>query len=116
MESPREDPPPPLDALLDPERTDGIILLTGCRRSPLIAALDSSVAEGEALARRMVAAFGADRVLVELQDNRVKGDGARLRALGALADRLGIPVVRHRQRPLPLPRAAPPPGRAGRDP
>ena len=93
MESPREDPRLPLDALLDPERTDGIILLTGCRRSPLIAALDSSVAEGEALARRMVAAFGADRVFVELQDNRVKGDGARLRALGALADRLGIPVV-----------------------
>ena len=93
MESPREDPHLPLDTLLDPERTDGLILLTGCRRSPLAAALDSSVAEGEALARRLVAAFGEEQVFVELQNNQVRGDGARLRALGALADRLDIPVV-----------------------
>ena len=93
MESPREDPRLPLDALLDPARTEGIILLTGCRKSPLLAALDSSVAEGEALARRMVEVFGVGGVFVELQDNQVKGDGARMRALGALADRLGIPVV-----------------------
>ena len=94
MESPREDPRLPLDTLLaDPERTQGLILLTGCRKSPLLAALDGSVGEGEALARRLVAAFGADNVLVELQDNRVKGDGARTRALGALADRMGLPVV-----------------------
>ena len=93
MESPREDPHLPLDTLLDPDRTDGLILLTGCRRSPLAAALDSSVAEGEALARRLVAAFGEEQVFVELQNNQVRGDGARLRALGALADRLHIPVV-----------------------
>ena len=93
MESPREDPHLPLDTLLDPDRTDGLILLTGCRRSPLAAALDSSVAEGEALARRLVAAFGEEQVFVELQNNQVRGDGARLRALGALADRLDIPVV-----------------------
>src|SRR5687767_5098526 len=52
MESPRTDPRLALDALLDPDRTDGLILLTGCRRSPLLAALESSVADGEALARR----------------------------------------------------------------
>jgi error-prone DNA polymerase len=93
MESPRTDPRLPLDALLDPARTEGLILLTGCRRSPLLAALDSSVADGEACARRLIDAFGPDHVFVELQDNRVKGDGARTRALGALADRLGLPVV-----------------------
>ena len=93
MESSRNEPHLPLDTLLDPERTDGLILLTGCRRSPLAAALDSSVAEGEAFARRLVAAFGEERVFVELQNNQVRGDGARLRALGTLADRLDIPVV-----------------------
>ena len=93
MESPREDPRLALDTLLDPERAEGLILLTGCRRSPLLAALDSSVTEGETLARRLLEAFGEDRVFVELQDNRVKGDVARLRTLGALADRLRIPVV-----------------------
>ncbi len=93
MESPRTDPGLPLEALLDPERTQGLILLTGCRRSPLLAALDSSVADGEVLAHRFIRAFGPDQVFVELQDNRVKGDSARLRALGGLADRLGLPVV-----------------------
>jgi len=93
MESPREDPHLPLDTLLDPERTDGLILLTGCRHSPLAAALDASVAEGEAFAHRLVETFGEERVFVELQNNQVKGDGARLQALGALADRLDIPVV-----------------------
>ena len=90
MESPRTDPRLPLAALLDPEQTEGLILLIGCRRSPLLAALDSSVADGEAFARRLIDAFGPDQVFVELQNNRVKGDGARLRAL---ADRLGLLVV-----------------------
>ncbi len=93
MESPREDPRLPLDALLDPARTEGLILLTGCRKSPLAAALDSSAAEGEAFARRLARAFGPGNVFVELQDNHVKGDGPRNRALGSLADRLGLPVV-----------------------
>ena len=93
MESPRLDPRLPLGALLDPERTQGLILLTGCRRSPLLAALDRSVAEGEALARRLIQAFGPGNVFVEIQDNRVKGDGARVKALGALADRMGLPMV-----------------------
>src|SRR4051812_41530498 len=82
MESERTDPRLPLDALLDPARTEGLILLTGCRRSPLLAALGSSAADGEALARRFVEAFGPHNVFVELQDNRVKGDTGRLKALG----------------------------------
>ena len=93
MESPRTDPRLRFDALLDPERTEGLILLTGCRKSPLLTALDSSAADGEALARRLIDAFGHENVFVELQDNRVKGDGVRTRALGALADRMGLPVV-----------------------
>ncbi len=48
----RRNPLLPFPALMDPERTRGLILLTGCRRSPLWAALQDSAATGEALLRR----------------------------------------------------------------
>ena len=91
LRSPREDPRLPLESLLG--RTEGLILLTGCRRSPLHRALEDSVASGEALLRRMVEAFGAGNVFVELQDNQVRGDGERIRSLCRLADRVQVPVV-----------------------
>jgi error-prone DNA polymerase len=91
MGSERGDPRLPLDSLLD--LAEGLILLTGCRRSPVVAALDSSVAEGEELTHRLVSAFGPGSVFVELQDNAVKGDAARNKALGRLAGRLGLGVV-----------------------
>ena len=91
MESPRGEPRLPLEALL--ERSEGLILLSGCRRSPLRAMLERSSREGEAFARRLLAAFGPRHLFVELQDNAVHGDRTRNRALAALADRLEIPVV-----------------------
>lgn len=91
MESPREDPRLPLPALL--ERTEGLILLTGCRRSPVWAALQSSTADGEAFTHLLVRAFGPGNVFVELQDNAVKGDARRNRALARLAGRMGLGVV-----------------------
>ncbi|MDZ7780089.1 MAG: DNA polymerase III subunit alpha [Gemmatimonadota bacterium] len=91
MTSERGSPRLPLPSLL--ERSTGLILLTGCRRSPLAAALDSSVADGEALLRQLVNAFGPGSVFVELQDNAVQGDRARNRALARLADRMGLGVV-----------------------
>lgn len=94
MESPRDSPSLPLGDLLDdPERVEGIICMTGCRRSPVLAALDSSRADGEALLTRFREAFGSDRLFVELQDNRVRGDASRRKALGRLADDFGVPVV-----------------------
>ncbi|MDT8342303.1 MAG: PHP domain-containing protein, partial [Longimicrobiales bacterium] len=93
MESPRDAPSLPLDALLDPAAVEGVICLTGCRRSPLLAALEGSQAEGEALAKRFRAAFGPGNLFVELQQNEARGDAARNRLLGRLADRLGLPVV-----------------------
>ncbi|TVP45014.1 MAG: DNA polymerase III subunit alpha [Gemmatimonadales bacterium] len=95
----RGNPGLPLDLLLGsedgrlPPRTEGLILLTGCRRSPLLHALADAAATGEAFARRLLAAFGPDHLFVELQDNRIRGDAPRNRALGRLADRLRIPVV-----------------------
>ena len=91
MENPRGEPRLDLDALL--ERSEGLILLTGCRRSPLLAALERGRDEAERLAGRLRDAFGPDNLFVELQHNAVHGDLARGRALGALADRLRIPVV-----------------------
>jgi error-prone DNA polymerase len=81
----------PLASVLD--RSEGLILLTGCRRSPLLRALEDSVASGEAFARRLLRAFGRDHLFVELQMNRVRGDRERVRELARLADRLGIRVV-----------------------
>lgn len=91
MGSERGDPRLPMDALL--ERSEGLILLTGCRRSPVAAALESSVAQAEALVHRFVRAFGPGSVFIELQDNAVKGDGVRNKGLGRLAGRLGLGVV-----------------------
>ncbi|HSR42379.1 MAG TPA: DNA polymerase III subunit alpha, partial [Longimicrobiales bacterium] len=79
--------------MLDGGRTEGLVCLTGCRRSPILAALEGSTAEGERMARRFLDAFSAGNVFVELQDNGVRGDRARGRMLGQLADRLGLPVV-----------------------
>ncbi len=91
LHSERGSPTLPLSSLL--ARTEGLIALTGCRRGPLLAALEDSVATAELLARRLHSAFGFRRLFVELQDNQAKGDGYRNRSLGRLADRLGIPVV-----------------------
>jgi error-prone DNA polymerase len=91
MGSERGDARLPLPSLL--ERCEGLILLTGCGKSPLAAALASSVAEAEQMTRRLVDAFGPGSVFVELQDNAVKGDTARNRALARLAGRMGLGVV-----------------------
>ncbi|MEX2471846.1 MAG: error-prone DNA polymerase [Gemmatimonadota bacterium] len=91
MISERGSPRLPLSSLL--ARSEGLILLTGCRRSPLTAALASSAADAEALVRRLMDAFGPGSVFVELQDNAVQGDAARNRALGRLAGRMGLGVV-----------------------
>jgi len=93
MESPRETPRLPLHALEEPGATRGLICLSGCRHSPLVAALDGSWAEGEAMAERLRAAFPPGSLYIELQDAEAKGDGPRNRRLGRLADQMGIPVV-----------------------
>lgn len=91
MHSERGDARLPLDSLL--RRSEGLILLTGCGKGPVAAALESSVADAEALTGRLVSSFGPGNVFVELQDNAVKGDRARNKALGRLAGRMGLGVV-----------------------
>ena len=89
----RKNPLLPFPTLLDRERTEGLILLTGCRRSPLWTALQDSAATAEALLRRMLDTFGPWNVFVELQENSVRGERERNRLLARLADRLAVPVV-----------------------
>ena len=91
MHSERGDARLPLESLL--RLPEGLILLTGCLKSPVAAALDSSVADAEAFTSRLISAFGPGNVFMELQDNAVKGDRARNKGLGRLAGRMGLGVV-----------------------
>ncbi|MDT8369533.1 MAG: error-prone DNA polymerase [Longimicrobiales bacterium] len=93
LESPREAPRLAFDALEAPGAVEGVICLTGCRHSPLVAALEGSWAEGEKMAGRLLRAFGPGNLFVEVQDAEAKGDGQRNRRLGRLADQIGLPVV-----------------------
>jgi error-prone DNA polymerase len=93
LESPRLSPALPLARLLEPERVEGLILLTGCRRSPLLHAVESSSGDAEKLLSRLGESFGRDSVFVELQDNQLKGDGERSKRLARLADVCRFPVV-----------------------
>ena len=90
MENERGDPRVPIDALL--ERPEGLIVLTGCRRSPVLAALERGTREADSLIGRLRDVLGQN-LFVELQHNSVHGDRARMKALGSLADRFRIPVV-----------------------
>ncbi len=78
--APPTEPTTPLETVL--EHAAGLVCLTGCA---------SHGVEDEATARRLLAAFGRDRLRVELQRPFLPGDRARNRARAALARRLGVP-------------------------
>ena len=72
---------------------DGLILLTGGTRGPLVRLLaEGREAEARALLDQMAAAFG-DRVAVELHRHGLPVEAAVEPGLIGLADRLGIPLV-----------------------
>jgi len=91
MKSERGDPRLSLESLL--MHPEGLILLTGCSKGPITAALESSFAQAETLARRLLYHFGPGNIFIELQENAVRGDSARNKRLGRLAGRLGLGVV-----------------------
>ena len=80
--APPTEPRTPLDTVL--EHAAGLVCLTGCASHGVV---------DEATARRLLAAFGRDRLRVELQRPFLPGDRARNRARAALARRLGVPCV-----------------------
>ena len=76
-----------LQAVLD--HAEGLVCLTGC-------AGRSAIGEGvrdEPMARRLLEAFGAEDLRVELQRPYARHDRARNRALAAFARRLGVACV-----------------------
>jgi error-prone DNA polymerase len=76
------------------DRAEGLVCLTGCAGRSVVAgpAAGGSV-RGEAIARRLLDAFGPRDLFVELQRPYARHDRARNRALAALARRLGVRCV-----------------------
>src|SRR4051812_11425935 len=74
---------------------DGLVCLSGCARE---GAVGGRVERGDfagaaAVAKRLKAAFGPDRLRIELQRPFAKGDRRRNRHLAQLAERLQVPSV-----------------------
>lgn len=85
---------PQLDPSVIPAHTKGVICLSGCRKSELATLIEADQME----AARKVAAryrdwFGEENYFIELQQNLVRGDTPRNRALARLAEQTGIGTV-----------------------
>ena len=77
-----------------PKHSQGLILLTGCRKGSLSNLLTSGLkAEATALLKRYLDWFGTENVFVELQQNLVLGDVERNRKLAKLASQSGIDIT-----------------------
>src|SRR6266511_5285441 len=75
------------------ELSDHVLVLTGCRKGTVPAALLSGGIEAAARELdRLTALFGADRVAVELTDHAHPGDDERNDALALLAAEAGLPT------------------------
>jgi error-prone DNA polymerase len=77
------------------EHSEGLVCLSGCARDGAVAGAfeRGDTAGGEALARRLLAAFGRDRFRIELQRPYWRRDRARNRWLALLGKRLEVPCV-----------------------
>jgi error-prone DNA polymerase len=77
------------------EYAEGLVCLSGCAQDGIAAGSfeRGETAEGERLARRLLAAFGRDRFRIELQRPYWRRDRARNRWLALLAERLGVACV-----------------------
>ncbi len=86
---PSRNPLPPSIHLAELEHhTEGLVCLSGCARNGV-----ASQSDPEALARRLLTAFGPNHFRVELQRPYWRHDRARNRRLAQLAERLGVPCV-----------------------
>ena len=85
---------PELDPRFLAEHTQGLVLLTGCRKGRVPSLAEQGrVEEAEKALGRYIEWFGRANVYVELQRNLVTGDDRRNRRLVDLASGLGIDVV-----------------------
>jgi error-prone DNA polymerase len=93
---PDRDPLPPSVSLEQLERhTEGLVCLSGCAGEGAVAGRweAGELGDAEALARRLLAAFGRDRFRIELQRPLWRRDRARNRWLASLAQQIGVPSV-----------------------
>ena len=93
--NPRERTPPHATLEQVERHAEGLVCLSGCARDGLLARRveRGALGEGERLGRRLLGAFGAERLRIELQRPFWRRDRARNRALAQLAERLGVPCV-----------------------
>jgi error-prone DNA polymerase len=93
---PGRDPLPPAVALEELEtHAEGLVCLSGCAGEGAVAGRweRGDPAGAEALARRLLAAFGRDRFRIELQRPLWRRDRARNRWLASLAETLRVACV-----------------------
>jgi error-prone DNA polymerase len=93
--NPREPAPPRVTLDQLEQHAKGLVCLSGCARDGLLARRVEAGAphRAELFGRRLLAAFGAERLRIELQRPFWRRDRARNRTLAALAERLGVPCV-----------------------
>ncbi len=85
---------PQLDPAQFSQHHEGLILLTGCRRSPLSTlAVKGKLDEAMRLLKNYRDCFGRNAVFAELQQNLVHGDTTRNRRLAALAHEADVGIV-----------------------
>ena len=98
----REPLPPTLALAALEQRNEGLVCLTGCAREGLLASIFERAAarpsaaearRAHELGARLAAAFGTERLRVELQRPFRRHDRARNRWLARLAERLGVACV-----------------------
>ncbi len=90
------EPTPPSVSLSEVERhSAGLVCLSGCARDGAVGGRVERErhSEAAAVARRLLAAFGRERFLIELQRPFARRDHRRNRRLAQLAERLGVPCV-----------------------
>jgi error-prone DNA polymerase len=87
--------PPALELQAVLEHADGLVCLSGCARHGALAGRIERGQHGEAarVGAQLVAAFGPDRLRIELQRPFARNDRRRNRLLAELAGRLGVATV-----------------------
>ena len=85
---------PELDPKHLPRQSQGLVLLTGCRKGPVPSLVARGrMEEAESALREYAEWLGPEGVFVELQQNLVHGDTGRNRRLVELARKVGVRVV-----------------------
>ena len=85
---------PELNPKYIPDHSDGLVLLTGCRKGRVPRLLvEERYDEAEEILRQYLEWFGTSNVYVELQQNLVQGDTQRNRRLIELSRNLCVGVV-----------------------